>query len=210
VDGVLANSYIVLYGDPTLIDSGMPNNGRRIIKYANNLHAQLKYILLTHAHIDHVGSAHYLKEKANAKVAIHEADAPYLNGLKKFTMPKGFQGLLYRVLYPFISPKPFEPDIKLKDGDLINGFEVINIKGHTEGSCAFYHRETRSLFIGDSISMETGKPSLPPDRYNYDTELLKRSLKRLLDLDFENFFPGHGDPIIGGAGRIVKEFVYSF
>jgi len=210
VDGVLANSYIVLYGDPTLIDSGMPNNGKRIIAYVNNLHAQLKYILLTHAHMDHAGSAHYLKEKANAKVAIHEADAPYLNGSKKFTMPKGFRGLLYRVLYPFISPKPFEPDIKLKDGDLINGFEVINIKGHTEGSCAFYHRETRSLFIGDSISMETGKPSLPPDRYNCDTELLKRSLKRLLDLDFENFFPGHGDPIIGGAGRIVKEFVYSF
>ena len=210
MDGVLANSYIVLYGDPTIIDSGMPNNGKRIIAYVNNLHAQLKYILLTHAHIDHAGSAHYLKEKANAKVAIHEADAPYLNGSKKFTMPKGFRGLLYRVLYPFISPNPFEPDIKLKDGDLINGFEVINIKGHTEGSCAFYHRETRSLFIGDSISMETGKPSLPPDRYNYDTELLKRSLKRLLDLDFENFFPGHGDPIIGGAGGIVKAFVHSF
>lgn len=210
MDGVLANSYIVLYGDPTLIDSGMPNNGKRIIAYVNNMHAQLKYILLTHAHMDHAGSAHYLKEKANAKVAIHEADAPYLNGSKKFTMPKGFSGLLYMVLYPFISPKPFEPDIKLKDGDLINGFEVINIKGHTEGSCAFYHRETRSLFIGDSISMETGKPSLPPDRYNYDTELLKRSLKRLLDLDFENFFPGHGDPIIGGAGKIVKEFLHSF
>jgi len=63
VDGVLANSYIVLYGDPTLVDSGMPNNGRRIIEYANNLHAQLKYILLTHAHVDHVGSAPMSKKK---------------------------------------------------------------------------------------------------------------------------------------------------
>jgi len=207
VDGVLANSYIVLYGDPTLIDSGMPNNGRRIIEYTNKLHAQLKYILLTHAHLDHAGSAQYAKEKTNAKVAIHEADAPYLNGSKKFTMPKGFQGLLYRVIYPFISRKFFEPDIKLKDGDLINGFEVINIKGHTEGSCAFYHVETKSLFIGDSISMETGKPSLPPERYNYDTGLLKESLKKLIDLDFDNLFPGHGDPIIGNAGKVVKEFI---
>ncbi len=208
-DGVVANSYVVTGKKHAIIDCGMPHNASKIIKTVKEAGLspkEISFILLTHAHVDHTGSAAKVKANTGAKIAIHEQDAGYLTGEKSFAFPRGIKGLLFRIASPFILSR-VEPDMLLKDGDLVGGFEVIHIPGHTEGSCAYLHRSTKSLFIGDSISTEQDSLSLPPEIYNFDTQMLKKSLQKIRELEFDNLFPGHGEPIIGKASEKVKKFV---
>ena len=100
VDGVrVANVYLVVTEDGLLlVDSGMPGNAKRILAFTKNLGYQprdLRFIVLTHCDIDHVGSVAKLKELTGAQVAVHELDAPVLSGEQK--PQKG--GLAMVVLY---------------------------------------------------------------------------------------------------------------
>lgn len=83
IDGVRgANCYFVITESKMLvIDTGMPGNGNKIIKYVNRLGrnpSDINYVILTHADIDHIGSAAELKKITGAKLAIHANDAPIL------------------------------------------------------------------------------------------------------------------------------------
>ncbi len=210
-EGVVANSYIVIGKDPAIIDCGMPRNARKIIRAVEEAGLSpkdIRLILLTHAHLDHTGSAKEVRAITNAKLAIHELDAAYLTGEKNFALPKGIQGVMLRIIRPFIIAKT-KPDLLLKDGEKIGEFKVVHIPGHTEGSCAYLHERTKSLFVGDSISTEQGFLALPPERYNLNTALIKQSLQKLRALNFDNLFPGHGEPIIGDAHKKVEEFLGS-
>ncbi|MGC8586436.1 MAG: MBL fold metallo-hydrolase [Candidatus Micrarchaeia archaeon] len=211
IDGVFANSYLVKSGATVLIDSGMPHNGKKIIAFVKSIGIDLKeikYILLTHAHLDHAGSADFLRKQTGAKIAIHKSDAPYLTGERNFAMPKGFAWVIFKAFGPLIA-KHFKPDILLNDNDAIGEFSVISMPGHTEGSVAFYHIPSKSLFIGDTLNTEQGFLALPAERYNLSTEMVKNSLKDFASsgIVFNNLFPGHGEPIIGNAQSKVEEFV---
>jgi hydroxyacylglutathione hydrolase len=74
-----ANCYLVIDESKMLvIDTGMPGNGKKIANYVERLGkdpANISYIILTHADIDHIGSAAELKQMTRAKLAIHNADA---------------------------------------------------------------------------------------------------------------------------------------
>ena len=83
IEGVRgANSYLVFTDSgAALVDTGMPGNEKRILEYIEGAGIEpkrLEYIILTHADIDHSGSVAKLKGLTDAKVAIHEADAPRL------------------------------------------------------------------------------------------------------------------------------------
>ena len=84
VDGVNANVYLVIEGEELMvIDTGMPNNAEKILRYVNKMNWQsskISTILLTHCHIDHVGSAYQLRKLTDAKVAVHQEDADYVAG----------------------------------------------------------------------------------------------------------------------------------
>src|SRR5208283_5194339 len=89
-----ANSYLIhSQGETIIVDTGMPGNDARILDYVKRLGIEpssISTIILTHPDIDHSGSVAKLKEKlTNAKVAIHEADAPRLAGEKKLKEVKG-------------------------------------------------------------------------------------------------------------------------
>jgi hydroxyacylglutathione hydrolase len=119
------NCYLVSSGKQSvLIDPG--EEADRIIKEVNSLKTELKYIILTHYHFDHVLAAQEIKTKTGAKILIHQADKDFLE---------------------------FEADQYLKDGDKI-GFgndvlKVIHTPGHTKGSiCLLGENE---VFVGDLI-----------------------------------------------------------
>jgi len=86
VDGINGNVYLVEDGDKLiLIDTGLPRNYKKMIKYIEALGRKptdVSMIVLTHFHIDHVGSAKKMKELTNAKVAVHEFDSDYVAGKK--------------------------------------------------------------------------------------------------------------------------------
>ena len=90
-----ANAYLVKQDNViTVIDTGLLGNAGKIIDYVQSIGCRpsdVKTIVLTHSDMDHAGSVARLKEETNAKVAIHEADAPRLSGEKE---PKAVKGVL--------------------------------------------------------------------------------------------------------------------
>jgi glyoxylase-like metal-dependent hydrolase (beta-lactamase superfamily II) len=84
VEGVNCNVYLVENGDKLiLIDTGLPRSDKKIVKAIEDLGrkpADVSTIVITHFHVDHVGSLRKMKELTGAKVAVHEADADYVDG----------------------------------------------------------------------------------------------------------------------------------
>jgi len=163
VDGVrVANVYLVVTQDGLLlVDTGMPGNVRRILRFIEGLGRQprdLRDIVLTHCDIDHVGSVAELKRRTGARVAIHELDVAVLSGEQR--KQKG--GLAMVALYRLLRFRPIAPDLRLRDGDTIGGLQVMHVAGHTAGSIALL-RNDGVVSSGDALLSDTHGNVLPPD-----------------------------------------------
>jgi len=211
VDGVVGNSYLIIENNGiTVVDTGMPKNYQKILNYINSIGHRpedVKQIVLTHAHIDHVGSASKLRQMTNAKIMIHEDDAPYVTGEKQFKL-RG--GLLMRIFSHFVKFETFNPDVRLKENDRIGNLLVIHVPGHTPGSVALYSEKDGVMFVGDLLRFTNGKVQGPPEQYTLDMELAKKSIEKLLNYDFKIMLSGHGDPLKENARERIREFYEGF
>lgn len=212
VDGTNANSYLVEEADGslTLVDAGIQSNGKKILDYITTKMmkkpSDVKTIVITHAHVDHVKGAAALKKATGAKVAIHEADADYLSGKASLPPPAGGIGVLMRLLMPFFRASPVEPDVKLKENDSVGRLKVIHTPGHTPGSIALYDEGGKVLFVGDTARYLKGKLVGPPPQFTPDMAQAMASLDRLSGLDFDIMLSGHGDPLKSSeAPRMIKD-----
>lgn len=178
-----ANCYI--YGDAdtkevVVIDPGAEEE--KIVRRILENQYVVKYIIATHGHSDHISGIKFLKEKTNAKVAIHENDADYLNDARKnlsaYMGTESIQG---------------EADILLKEGDILtvgkHSLQIIHTPGHTQGGVCILSGNI--LFSGDTLFQDSiGRTDLPGGNYE---QLISSIKEKLLTLD-ENVkvYPGHG------------------
>ncbi len=204
-----ANSYLIhSQNGAIIVDTGMPGNEARILDYAKGLGVEpssISTIILTHPDMDHAGSVAKLKELTNAKVAIHEADAPRLSGEKKLKEVKGALGLVFKVMGVFMKFNPVTPDVLLKDSDKIDGVTIIHTPGHTEGSVSVYI-PGEALLVGDALRT-TKSESLRLPRMTLDMERAKESIRKISELTYTCLLPGHGPPVKPDASTKVKQFV---
>ena len=209
-----ANAYLVA-GDEgiTVVDTGLPGSAGRIIDYVESMgcrRSDVKTIVLTHSDMDHAGSAARLKEMTNAKVAIHEADAPRLSGEKEWKKVKGVLGLFFRVTSVVMRFSRLKADVLLKDSDIIDGLTVIHTPGHTDVSICLY-LPSRALFVGDALVTNNQRmPSLPRRSMSMDMNVAKESIRKISQLEYSFLLPGHGPIIEQNASAIMKEFVTGF
>lgn len=146
----------------------------------------VKYILLTHGHFDHIGGAKALKEKTGAKVVIHREDAPALN-----------DGVLslFKLQYPHKSTPKVEADVLVEDGSKIpfaNGeISVLHTPGHTRGGVCYIFESDRVLFSGDTLfKLTAGRTDFKGG--NPREELM--SLAKIGDLEGDYIvYPGHNE-----------------
>lgn len=204
-----ANVYLVKHDDGiTIIDTGLPGNADRIVSYVQSIGCRpsdVKTIIVTHADMDHAGSLARLKEQTNAKVAIHEADAPILSGEKE--RAQGVAGLLLRAIGAVLRFNRMKADVLLKDSDVIDGLTVIHTPGHTEGSICL-HIPGRALFVGDALLTDDEYAlSLPGRSMSMDLDQGKKSIKKISELKYSALLPGHGPPIKRDASAAAKKFV---
>lgn len=144
----------------------------------------VKYILLTHGHYDHILGAAEAKSLTGAEILIHSADAPCL-----------YDSDLSRAGLHFpLEQEKITADRTLEDGDEIDfagkKIKVIHTPGHTPGCVCYLCEEDELMFSGDTLfQMSMGRTDFPGG----STLEMINSLSRLRDLS-ENYtvFPGHG------------------
>jgi hydroxyacylglutathione hydrolase len=182
VSAFASNCYIVSsenHKDAILIDPG--DEGKRILKTIKDIGVDVKVIVLTHSHFDHIGALKEVKDATNAEIAIHTADA----GPLTLRMP-------YNLAYP-MPPHTPPADRQLNDGDIIAAgdlsFTVIHTPGHTPGGICLYGHKV--LFTGDTLFQGSiGRSDFPGGNSN---QLLQSIVKKLMTLPEDTVvYPGHG------------------
>lgn len=210
---LIANAYLLRGRRSVLIDTGNPGSEHSILRQLARhgvRPAEVALILLTHGHIDHVGSAAALHALTGAPIAIHARDAAVLrSGQNPRLRPSGPSGHLLRRM-PFINrhATPIEPDLLL-DGPLdlaTYGVDatVIATPGHTPGSLSVLLGD--DAIIGDLLmgGYAAGKllPHVPNDHYFIDDRAQARaSLSRVLGHASGRLWVGHGGPLTARAVR---------
>ena len=146
----------------------------------------VEQILLTHAHIDHVGAVAQLQRHFSAPVAMHPEDEPTYDMLPQQAQWTGVS-----------QPEAFTVDRRLSTREPLDclGLEmrVLFTPGHSPGSVSFYLPQENKVVAGDALFRRSiGRTDLPGG----DHELLIKSIKtQLLTLPpATEVFPGHGDP----------------
>jgi glyoxylase-like metal-dependent hydrolase (beta-lactamase superfamily II) len=219
-DGVGTSHVYLLASDDgfTLIDTGIFYN--RVIariKQAGYAVTDLKTIVLTHAHFDHIGCAARLSRDSGAKIAAYQDEAPYITREKGLPTPSPLKFLIFRLfnrVIPRILDLKHDRDINkvdqlLKEGDIVDaldGLQVLHVPGHTPGSIALYHPARQILFCGDALTNKK-KVRCSVWHASTDWDQAKDSARKLASYPIEIACFGHGTPITEQAGKKIKEAV---
>ena len=193
----------------TLVDSGLPRKKDSILRAVAGLGRQpadLKEILITHHHIDHMGSLGDLKEATGAKSYVHPLDSPIVRGDRPQPGPNP-ASLLGKFAGPLIerfgpAPTTAAVDVEVADGEELaaaGGIRAVHTPGHTPGHLSFLlPREGGVLFAGDAAA-HVIRLGLPIGMFTADREQAKESVRKLAALEFEVACFGHGRVLKGEA-----------
>jgi glyoxylase-like metal-dependent hydrolase (beta-lactamase superfamily II) len=203
-----ANAFLIEGDDGlALIDAGFPHKELAVFDAIRGLGRtpdQLKHLVITHAHPDHIGSAAAIVRGTGARTYMHPVDIPIAQSGGPFRTMAPAPGLLGRVLcnlffHPDERVDPVLIDQPLTPGETLpiaGGFEVIHVPGHCAGQVALLWLPGRMLFAADVCTniMRLGDPV-----GFEDLEEGRASQRKLASLSFDAAGFGHGRPIVRDA-----------
>ena len=213
--GVPVNAFVIAGDSLVLVDTGIPGSWKHLfasIREIGREPEEVRFVLISHHHVDHVGSAAAVVEKTGAAVFAHPIEAAILAGTTP-PRPKLGRSPVSRLrtsLSEWLGPGPAPPvavDHVLEDGAEVvgTGLRAIHTPGHTAGHLAFIHPASGALFIGDAAANVLGRLGKPLGDHDEDHEAMMASIRKLAGLDFETAFFGHGRSIKSGARRRLNE-----
>ncbi len=199
VGSMLANCYLVWCAETKealVIDPG--GEGRRILAEIAREQLQVKYIVNTHGHVDHITADAEVRSATGAKLMIHEEDAPLLG--KPDLNLSAYVGSVLQAL---------QPDLLLHEGDEIAcgkqvQLKVLHTPGHTRGGISL--QAEGAIFTGDTLfAGSIGRTDFPGGSYQ---DLIDSIKDKILVLDDACLvYPGHGPSSTVGYEREHNPFL---
>ncbi|HHP7242074.1 MAG TPA: MBL fold metallo-hydrolase [Cyclobacteriaceae bacterium] len=200
----MENTYIIFDKDTreaAVIDPGCyePREQKELAEFIHNNELNVKLLLNTHCHLDHIFGNRFVQEKYNVGLGIHKNDLEMLRAAKVYAPGYGFDNF-----------QDAEPEYFIEEGQTIaigdNVFEIIFIPGHSPGHVGFYSAENKILISGDVLFQDSiGRTDLPGGDYNL---LLENIHNKVLQLaDDVVVYSGHGQNTTIGHERKNNPFV---
>ena len=203
------NCYLVQEDDGlTLVDSTTSSPADDLTKVAQEIGKDLRRIVLTHAHGDHVGGVAGVRLRfRDVEVSIGERDSRLLAGDKTL-----LEGEPQTEVKGYFVKVEWKPDRLLKPGDRVGSLQVIASPGHTPGHIAFLDTRDRSLIAGDAFQTRGGiaesgvlKPLFPfPAMATWNKQSALVSATSLRELEPSLLAVGHGRAVRGPAAAMDR------
>jgi hydroxyacylglutathione hydrolase len=195
---------VYLMGD-VIVDAGTRHAARRILRQVRG--RPVSALALTHAHPDHQGSCHAVCEALGIPLWCGAADADAVEdpGLMLRRLPKNW---LTRSIGPLMAGPPHPVARRLREGDEVGGFLVLETPGHCAGHVSYWRASDRVLILGDVLAHFRPPIGLrglrePPALFSPDPATNRHSARRVADLAPALVCFGHGPPL-ADPSRFVK------
>lgn len=195
----MVNCFLVREDDGfTLVDTNLAGSPTQILSAAQQLGAPIRRVVLTHAHIDHVGSLDAIVQRTpNIDFTIGQRESRLL--ARDFSLDPPETG---KILIGFPGAKS-RPTRLLMDGDHVGSLQAIFTPGHSPGHMAFLDVRDGSLIAGDAFTTQTGivaagvfKLLFPfPALFSWNRQGAAESASKLRDLKPSRLAVGHGKTI---------------
>jgi glyoxylase-like metal-dependent hydrolase (beta-lactamase superfamily II) len=180
--------------------------------------ADIKLVLLTHRHLDHIGSAAAMKKATTATIASHPFEKPYVAGTLVISTPAAwsFSGRVSRrllnltswtmKLFRLIKYRPVHVDEAADEDSVLEAVgldgSIIWTPGHTKGSVSLFLNKSRVAIIGDLLRSRHGKLREP--MFMESIPQTEASVERVLDLGPAVICVGHGKPLPASSVKLDK------
>jgi hydroxyacylglutathione hydrolase len=196
------NTY-VLYDETracVIIDPGCYDREEtyELESFISDHNLEVKLLLNTHCHVDHVLGNYFVKEKYKVKFLIHRKDEAVLKAVK-----------VYAPNYGLFQYQDASPDGFLEEGDTVSfGNQTLNVlftPGHAPGHIVFFHKDSESLIGGDVLFYNSiGRTDLPGGNHE---QLINSIHEKLFTLpDSVTVYPGHGPETTIGFEKRTNPF----
>ncbi|MBI3914567.1 MAG: MBL fold metallo-hydrolase [Chloroflexi bacterium] len=206
-----ARAYFVGAPDYALIDTGVPGKANEIVSALAQIGVQplqVKRIILTHHHWDHVGNLWELQRITRAAVCAHPRDAEYITGKRLRRAPRPPMARLIYGMFSLFGARNLPPvpvDRLLNDGDQMESFKIIHTPGHTPGHVCLLRKDF--LFAGDLLFATAGGFRETPHMFTADLKTSRLSIAKIAELNFEVILAGHQPPHVVKSAERVRELV---